>query len=413
MLEAAQPSADVQKDQAVARRHVFFIPGYDPIAPRRYRELYRREAAKQGKISDYAVEVSPGDPIDGNYTWEVSTQIAGQGTCARIEFLTWDDLVKGSMNRTILSSYGVLVRTAWTYIASGAFWRLCKLRAAPMLAALYPIIVLLAQLEVALLIGALIAWVAVLLGAPLLLALVPAVAAAVTVLIGFFRVDRYVFAYYLINDYGFTAQHGGRWPEALAARISQFGDRIAAEIARGDADEILIVGHSSGAHLAVSALAEALAKSVPGPATTVSFLTLGQVIPMQSFLPKAQALRRDLQTLAGSDALTWVDVSAPGDGGSFALSDPVAVTGVAPEGAQLLPKVVSAAFTETMDPEEHKATKYRFFRRHIQYLYAFARPNGYDYFGITAGPETLAARFAERPSSPGTIRTPLSGYRDI
>ena len=103
MMEAARPSADVGKDQAVARRHVFFIPGYDPIAPRRYRELYRREAAKQGSISGYDVSVAPGEPIDGNYTWEVATEIGGLQTQARIEFLPWDDLVKHSMNRTILS----------------------------------------------------------------------------------------------------------------------------------------------------------------------------------------------------------------------------------------------------------------------------------------------------------------------
>ena len=32
----------------VRRRRVFYIPGYDPIHPRRYRELYRKEGAKAG-----------------------------------------------------------------------------------------------------------------------------------------------------------------------------------------------------------------------------------------------------------------------------------------------------------------------------------------------------------------------------
>ena len=34
-------------DRTVARRRVFYIPGYDPFHPRRYRELYRREGAEQ------------------------------------------------------------------------------------------------------------------------------------------------------------------------------------------------------------------------------------------------------------------------------------------------------------------------------------------------------------------------------
>ena len=35
------------------RRRVLYIPGYDPIPPRRYRELYRREGARQAAISGY------------------------------------------------------------------------------------------------------------------------------------------------------------------------------------------------------------------------------------------------------------------------------------------------------------------------------------------------------------------------
>ena len=37
----------MKADQRVFRRRVFYIPGYDPFHPRRYRELYRKEAAVQ------------------------------------------------------------------------------------------------------------------------------------------------------------------------------------------------------------------------------------------------------------------------------------------------------------------------------------------------------------------------------
>ena len=35
----------------VRKRRVFYIPGYDPIHPRRYRELYWIEGVKQADIS--------------------------------------------------------------------------------------------------------------------------------------------------------------------------------------------------------------------------------------------------------------------------------------------------------------------------------------------------------------------------
>ena len=39
-----------QGAEAVFRRRVFYIPGYDPVHPRRYRELYRKEGALQARI---------------------------------------------------------------------------------------------------------------------------------------------------------------------------------------------------------------------------------------------------------------------------------------------------------------------------------------------------------------------------
>ena len=42
--------------KSVARRRVFYIPGYDPIHPRRYRELYRKEGGEQARISGYSIE---------------------------------------------------------------------------------------------------------------------------------------------------------------------------------------------------------------------------------------------------------------------------------------------------------------------------------------------------------------------
>jgi hypothetical protein len=141
----------------------------------------------------------------------------------------------------------------------------------------------------------------------------------------------------------------------------------------------------------------------------LALLTLGQVVPMVSFLPDAHELRAELHLLAASEAITWVDVTAPGDGCAFALCDPVAVSGVAPED-QRWPLVISAAFTQTLSPARWKALRWRFFRLHFQYLCAFDRPGDYDYFCITAGPQTLAQRFAERLPSKSRIATPTSGF---
>jgi len=90
----------------------------------------------------------------------------------------------------------------------------------------------------------------------------------------------------------------------------------------------------------------------------------------------------------------------------------VAVSGVAPDD-QRWPLVLSAAFTQTLSPSRWRALRWRFFRLHFQYLCAFDRPGDYDYFRITAGPQTLADRFKGRLPSKSRIVTPTSGYREM
>lgn len=394
----------------VFRRHVLYIPGYDPFPPRRYRELYRTEGAAQAAISGYELAIRPRNAE--TYGWSVTAEVEGRPVGTDVEVLVWSDLVKGSMDRGILGTYGQLVRTAWLYLASGALRRLIRLRKGPMIAALYPVVALILQALVAVVVAGLVARAGR--GLPWGLGWMLAAVAGWAVLEGFRRIDHRLFVYYLMHDYAFTTVEGGAYPAVLEARLRAFGGRVRAALASG-VDEVLVVGHSSGVHLGVSVLADLIRAGEPKGAA-LSFLSLGQAVPMVSFLPGAARLRGDLAYLSAREELTWVDVTAPGDGCSFALCDPVAVSGVAPPG-QRWPLVISAAFSQTLRPERWKALRRRYFRLHFQYLCAFDNLSGgsgdYDYFRITAGPLTLADRFRGRKPSSSRIATALSPFRDV
>ncbi|MFC2968350.1 hypothetical protein [Acidimangrovimonas pyrenivorans] len=394
----------------VARRRVFYIPGYDPFHPRRYRELYRKEGAAQAALSGYEIALQ-GRSGPGRYGWHVSGRFDGAAVESDVEVLVWSDIVRGSMAQGIVATYGQLLRTAWAYIGSGALFRLMRLRKGPIIAALYPIVMLLAQLLVAGLAGwALAAGVA--LAAPGWLGGLAGLALVPLVLRWFRSKDGKLYAYYLMHDYAYSAQSGGANPPELEARMAAFRQTVA-EALRAEVDEVLVVGHSSGAHLGISILADLIrAGEVPKNGPALSFLTLGQVVPMVSFLPKAGRLRADLHYLSARDELSWVDVTAPGDGCAFALCDPVAVSGVAPANKRW-PLVFSAAFTRTLSPERWKELRWRFFRLHFQYLCAFDRPGDYDYFRITAGPLTLGARYAGRKPSKSRIEAAVSRYTSM
>ena len=139
--------------QAVRRRLVLYIPGYDPVPPRRYRELYRRQSAKQAAISGFETALRP-KLGSGRFGWHVEAVIDGQTVRTDFEILPWSDLVRSSMAQGIVATYRQLLSTVWIYVASGTFWRLARLRKGPVLAALYPIVMLMLQLALALVLGA-------------------------------------------------------------------------------------------------------------------------------------------------------------------------------------------------------------------------------------------------------------------
>ena len=402
----------------VRRRRVFYIPGFDPMHPRRYRELYRVESAAQAEISSYEVALR-GEPGRDGFGWQVAAVIDGVETATDVDVLTWSDIVRSSMSQSIIATYLHLARTLWRYVSSGALWRLMQLRKGPVIAALYPAVMLSVQLVLAVLSGSVLGGAAMSLAgvlglsghATVFASALLGVAFAVGVLRLFKRHDAKFFAYYLMHDYADAAAHYGAYSPALTVRIAQFSDKVREACAAGY-DEVLVVGHSSGAHPAISALADVLRG--PGPAPkNLALLTLGQVVPMLSFLPCAARLRGDLALMGHQNTVAWVDVSAPGDGCAFALCDPVAVSGMArSEVAQTGPLVLSAAFRQTLSPARWHHLRWRFFRLHFQYLCAFDRPGAYDYFQITAGPWSLAQRFAGRAPSKSRITRALNPFRE-
>ena len=228
----------------------------------------------------------------------------------------------------------------------------------------------------------------------------------------FRKKDNKIFAYYLMHDYAFSARWRGVNPPALEDRTTAFAATIADAMNR-DVDEVLIVCHSSGAHLAISVLADRFRDGrVLKGGPSLGFLSLGQVVWMMSFLPKAYRLRADLGYLNVQDRITWIDVTARGDGCAFALCDPVAVTGVSPV-PQHWPIVFSAAFSQTLAPARWRRIRWRFLRVHFQYMCAFDSPNDYDYFQITAGPLTLRQRYGSRASSPSCLTKAVSKYTAV
>ncbi len=102
----------------------------------------------------------------------------------------------------------------------------------------------------------------------------------------------------------------GDYPE-LDARCEAFARRLIDADQAGEADEILVVGHSMGAQLAGQAIAKALAADprFGRRGARVILLTLGQLLPFYSLITRDAAYRAEMQALAEARHIGWVDVT--------------------------------------------------------------------------------------------------------
>ena len=392
---------------AVSKRCVFYLSGFDPKGVSRYHTLYREEALKQSRVSGMAIEVGSRQKTpEGNAFWQVRAQENGGDVVTHVEFLRWDDIVRHHWPKKQAHLFFAMIATAWLNVRSGTAWRMFKLAWPPAVAMVSAFMLLIALLLGTPMLAVGVFTAAAPQGGPWAAVAAASVACAVWIQSGRY-LDKKFSMLWLMRSYSFTAQQAqGKVPK-IDARLALHAATVQLRIEAATDDEVLLVGHSSGAMMAASVLAKVL-RGVPAIGAisanrpVVSLLTLGHCMPMLGCLPQAQAFRDDLAVLASAPGFDWIDFTAPPDGCCFPLVDPVAACGVTDFGGAARlpdrPKLLSPRFAEMFDAATYRALRRDKFRIHFQYLMATTQPVPYDYFAITAGTQTLAARFSRYPS---------------
>jgi hypothetical protein len=147
----------------------------------------------------------------------------------------------------------------------------------------------------------------------------------------------------------------------------------------------------------------------------LSLLTLGQVVPMVSFLPRAGRLRADLALMSETGRVAWVDVTAPGrwlrlravrSGGGLGRRGAGQTLAAGPVGG-LHPDPVGGRAGARCDGGSSSGIS------SISTPSTTAgRSGAYDYFAVTAGPRTLPRALRPAPSA-SRIETAVSRYTDL
>ncbi|UZE50632.1 alpha/beta hydrolase [Rhodopseudomonas sp. P2A-2r] len=197
-----------------------------------------------------------------------------------------------------------------------------------------------------------------------------------------------------MSDTIFTWQfsHGNRpdWD----ARIDRFAQHLVKVASSSDAEEIVLVGHSSGSFLGAAILARALRLDPElgrhGP--RIVLLTLGGNMPIVGFHKAATGFRERLRQLAVEPSIDWIDCQSRKDVMNFFPFDPIAGQGIDAGPNRRNPVIVPVRFREVIRPEHYNRFRWKFFRVHFQFVMANERPHAYDFFMIVCGPVPLRER---------------------
>ncbi len=388
-------------EPSVRRRRVLYLSGFDPRGPSFYHKTYREEAERHCALSGAPIAVgarrSLGPLIQ---SWTVTAAIDGHPVETRYDFLRWDDIIRDHWPRRQSSVWADTLWAFWVFLRTGALRTIFRATWPVLITVSLPAVFILLQLLLALTAGWGLAALAGAFGAPWFLALPAGFAAAAGIIFLGRWLEGRLNVYWLGRIYAFTVRDARGEVAGLEERRNAFARTVVEAVAAGDADEILLVGHSLGTPLAVSVMARALAIDPElarrGPRLAV--LTLGPTTPILSLMPEAGWFRDELRTLAAAD-VPWIDFSAPPDGACFALVDPVRIFDPAfrrTEGGPAWPKLLNVRMMDVVDRATYDRARRDWARMHFQYLMAGDRLAEYDYFMITAGAVPLQERFAHR-----------------
>ena len=278
------------------------------------------------------------NPSDHFATWDVTTNGKGWTVETRYQFLRWEDVVRKDFVRPAWLKVANMFRAMARTIANGTYSRVFKTHWRFGFFAIYPLALTLAWMALGAAVGVLCLKLVAALGAPRFIAgMVGVVTGIGAFASALWLTEPMTYLLYICDDIDATDRfaHGERpdWDE----RLDAFAGYVVDAVRASDADEAIIVGHSSGSFLAVEVLDRALDRdpALGRHRPRLRLLTLGANFPIVGFHPQAQWFRDRLRRLAVAPDVDWVDYQSRHDIMNFWPFDPVAGHGIAlgPDGA--------------------------------------------------------------------------------
>lgn len=396
----------------VLNRHIIYVQGYDPRGLAQYYRMFRTELRKFGRLYEVATTISRPrgagkgtgkDTTRGTAdaeiaSWSIEATASDWQTHTDYDFLRFEDFIQRDLAAPTWSTVFKALWIYWRLIWRGTIARFAKANWRFATFITYPHLVLLLE-------AACTAGVAFLfekglraLGVPELFSVLAAAALFVALLGAMLKyTEERTYLLYLLCDTIWTWEFSHRQRPEWDQRIDRFAEHLAGVARTSPAQEIVLVGHSSGSFLAAEIMARALALDPAlgkrGP--RIVLLTLGGNYPIVGYHAAAQEFRDHLRRLAIEPSIEWIDCQARKDVMNFFSFDPIAAHGIDVGSVRCNPTIVPVRFREIILPEHYNLFRWQFFRVHFQFVMANQRPHAYDFFMIVCGPVPLHERIAE------------------
>jgi hypothetical protein len=400
----------------VQHRHIIYVQGYDPRGLAQYYRMFRTELRKFGRLYQLTATISrPQSAPDGETaSWTIETEAGDWQTRASYDFLRFEDLIQRDLAAPIWRTVLQAIWIYWRLVFSGTiarFWR-AHWRFATFIT--YPHVVLLVEALCALGIAFAFENGLQALGIPDPLRIAAATALFLAVLGATLKyTENRTYLLYLLSDTIWTWEFSHRQRPEWDERIDRFAQYLANVARTSDAEEIVVVGHSSGSFLGTEILARALkldpALGRHGP--RIILLTIGGNFPIVGFHAVSKDFRDHLRQLAVESSIDWIDCQSRKDVMNFFPFDPVAGHGIDVGDSRRNPTIVPVRFREIIKPEHYNLFRWKFFRVHFQFVMANELPHAYDFFMIVCGPIPLSERMA-RPEAALAIATGDAAARE-
>jgi hypothetical protein len=326
-------------------------------------------------------------------TWQIETEAPNWKVSVTYEFLDWGDIVRRDLARPMSRCLPRLLLWLASFILSGALFRMFYFSWRFGSFVLFTIIALAVWIAAAATAGWLV-WQILSgpLGLPPVVAGIAGLICAVLLLDALQPVADRWYINHLLKAWLFIFNYLGGRRSDFEQRMEKFAARLVAAVRAGDANEIIIVGHSGGTISAPLVVEKALAidPDLGRRGVRVVLMTIGSVIPLVGIQPGAKVIHDVISRLAIETGVRWFDFQSRQDVLNFYPVHPVTDLGIDAGSKPPNPVIFHVNLRNMLTPESFARFRWNFFRVHFQFIMANDRPARYDYFLFLCGPLPLS-----------------------